>query len=170
MPKAWNLADVAGPKQARVTKPEILAALVKKAKRPILIVGAEILQNGVIDRVIEIGKKGIPVAATAHTVKTFLEKGYTPVSGDLGLHEVTNLLKDPEWKGFDGQGNYDMVIFLGITYYFASRMLSTLKHFAPHLRAYSIDRYYHVNAVMSLDNIFEEQKFIEALDIFVSKL
>jgi acetyl-CoA decarbonylase/synthase complex subunit epsilon len=142
----------------------------KKAKRPILIVGAEILQNGVIDKVIEIGKKGIPVAATAHTIKTFLEKGYTPVSGDLGLHEVTNLLKDPDWKGFDGRGNYDMVIFLGITYYFASRMLSTLKNFAPHLRAYSIDRYYHVNAVMSLDNIFEEQKFIEALDIFVSKL
>jgi CO dehydrogenase/acetyl-CoA synthase epsilon subunit len=34
MVKAWNLADVAGPKHARVTKPEIVAALVKKAKCP----------------------------------------------------------------------------------------------------------------------------------------
>jgi acetyl-CoA decarbonylase/synthase complex subunit epsilon len=170
MAKAWNLADVAGPKQARVTKPEIIAALVKKAKRPLLVVGAEILNDGVIDRVIEIGKKGIPIAATAHTIKTFLEKGFKPASSDLGVHEVTNLLKDPEWKGFDGKGNYDMVIFLGINYYLASRMLSTLKHFAPHLRAYSLDRYYHVNAEMSLENIFEDQKFLEALDTFINKL
>ncbi len=170
MAKAFNLADVAGPKQARVTKPEIIAALAKKAKRPLLVVGAEILEDGVIDKVIEIGNKGIPVAATAHTIKTFIEKGFTPVSSDLGVHEVTNLLRDPDWKGFDGKGNYDMVIYLGISYYLASRMLSTLKHFAPHLRAYSIDRYYHVNAEMSLDNIFEKQKFIEALDVFISKL
>ncbi|MCK4885653.1 CO dehydrogenase/acetyl-CoA synthase complex subunit epsilon, partial [Candidatus Bathyarchaeota archaeon] len=36
----WQTAEIAGPKKALViTKPEVAAAMIKRAKRPILIVG-----------------------------------------------------------------------------------------------------------------------------------
>ena len=71
------------------------------------------------------------------------------------LHELTNCLRDPNWKGLDGKGNYDLVIFFGIVYYYASQMLSCIKNFAidPLIRAVSIDRYYHPQARMSFTNI-----------------
>jgi acetyl-CoA decarbonylase/synthase complex subunit epsilon len=34
-------------------------------------------------------------------------------------------------------------------------MLSTLKHFAPHLKTFSIDRFYHPNAEFSFENMTE---------------
>ena len=36
----WQTAEIAGPKKAMVvTKPEVAVAMIKQAKRPILIVG-----------------------------------------------------------------------------------------------------------------------------------
>ncbi|MEM0111421.1 MAG: carbon monoxide dehydrogenase beta subunit family protein, partial [Candidatus Parvarchaeota archaeon] len=59
----WQIAEVPGPRKALViTKPEVVAAMIKKAKSPILIVGhkaAEIdFEEGkLIDFLIEFSKK-----------------------------------------------------------------------------------------------------------------
>ncbi|MCP8321098.1 MAG: CO dehydrogenase/acetyl-CoA synthase complex subunit epsilon, partial [archaeon] len=73
----------------------------------------------------------------------------------MGIEDLVNRLKEKEWEGFDGKGNYDSVIFIGGVYYFQSLMLSTLKHFAPHLKTFSIDRFYHPNAEFSFENMNE---------------
>ena len=48
--------------------PKVMAAIIKKAKRPLLVVGAELFDDPVMfDKMIEMGKTGIPIAATAHS-------------------------------------------------------------------------------------------------------
>lgn len=153
MEKPFDTANIPGPEMGKISNPNVMGKLISRAKRPLLIVGAEILEDGLIDKAIEMSKKGIPIAATGHSCAGFVDKGYNEFTY-FGLHELTNCLRDPDWKGLDEEGNYDVVIFLGITYYLASQMLSTVKNFctSPRIRGISIDRYYHPNAGMSFDN------------------
>lgn len=165
MEKPFDTANIPGPKMGRVVTPEVLGKLISRAKRPLLIVGAEILEDGLIDKAIEIGKCGIPIAATGHSSVGFVDEGYSEFTYS-GLHGLTNCLRDPDWKGLDGEGNYDVVIFFGITYYLASQMLSTIKNFCtdPRMRGISIDRYYHPNAGMSFAN-YSQKKMDEYMDM-----
>jgi len=105
-------------------------------------------------------------------MRGFVENEYTENVYYYNLHELTNCLRDPNWKGLDGAGNYDFVIFYGIIYYYASQMLSCLKNFAtePLMRTVSIDRYYHPNARMSFTNIMPrmEDEYKAMLKEFVS--
>ena len=165
----FDTANIPGPKMAKAVNPKVMGKLISRAKRPLLIVGMEILTDDLIDRAIEIGSKGIPIAATAHSIKGFREKDYNRSVKSIGLHELTNDLRDPEWKGLDGGGNYDLVIFLGITYYFASQMMAALKNFAPHLKTISIDRYYHPNAGMTFGNL-SKADLLEALKEVIEEL
>ncbi len=151
--KPYDTANIPGPKMAKEGKPVVVAKLVGKAKRPLLVVGMEILENGLLEHAVDIGKKGVTIAATAHSIKGFREAGYTKDVHYIGIHELTNDLRDPDWKGLDGKGNYDVVLFLGITYYLSSQMMAALKNFAPHLKSISIDRYYHPNAEFSYANM-----------------
>lgn len=48
--------------------------------------------------------------------------------------EITNLLKSPELGGIRGEGQHDLAIFVDLMYYMEAQMLSTLKHFAPHIK------------------------------------
>jgi acetyl-CoA decarbonylase/synthase complex subunit epsilon len=71
----------------------------------------------------------------------------------------------------DGKGQYDVVIFMGIFYKFASAMFSTLKNFNRDNKRVSIDRYYHVNADMTFGNLaFDQEKYHEAVDEVIGKL
>jgi len=152
----FDVANIPGPETGEVAPPEVIGSYISGAKRPLLVVGSELLRDDFfLDIAIEIGKKGIPIAATGHSVKRFVEKGYREEVYYYNLHELTNCLRDPNWKGLDGAGNYDFVIFYGIIYYYASQMLSCLKNFAtdPLVRTVSIDRYYHPNARMSFTNV-----------------
>ena len=147
-----DVANIPGPETGEVVAPEVIGSYISSAKRPLLVVGSEILRDDFfIELAIELGKKGIPIAATGHSIRGFVEKGYTEAVNYYNLHELTNCLRDPNWKGLDGKGNYDFVIFFGIIYYYASQMLSCIKNFAidPLMRAVSIDRYYQPNARMS---------------------
>ncbi|MHC1584892.1 MAG: CO dehydrogenase/acetyl-CoA synthase complex subunit epsilon, partial [Candidatus Syntropharchaeia archaeon] len=139
----FDVANIPGYEMGRVVPPEVMGSVISTAKRPLLVVGAEVLEDDLIEKAIEIGKKGIPIAATGHSTVGFVEKGYDGFTY-IPLHELTNCLRDPEWKGLDGKGNYDLVIFFGITYYLASQMLSCIKNFCtnPLMKAISIDRYY----------------------------
>ncbi|MCD6204015.1 MAG: CO dehydrogenase/acetyl-CoA synthase complex subunit epsilon [Methanophagales archaeon] len=171
----FDVANIPGPEMGEVAPPEVIGNYISRAKRPLLVVGSEILRDDFfLETAIEIGKKGIPIAATGHSIRGFVEKGYTENVNYCNLHELTNCLRDPNWKGLDGKGNYDFVIFFGIVYYYASQMLSCIKNFAidPLIRAVSIDRYYHPQARMSFTNISPkmEAEYKDMLNRLVSSI
>ena len=60
------------------------------------------------------------------------------------------------------------MVFFGITYFYASQAISSLKNFSD-TRVISIDKYYHPNADMSFGNLNKEV-FIAALDQIIAQL
>jgi len=156
--EAWQRAEIAGPSKANVIpKPEVFVAMVKRAKRPILIAGHRSVEvtegDPPIDFIIRIAKAvNMPLVATAHTVGQFIKRGLQPAAF-MPAVDITNRLVDPSWKGLDGQGPYDLTVFTGIPYYLEWLLLSGLKHFAPDLRTISLDRFYHPQASWSFGNV-----------------
>lgn len=158
----WQRAETAGPLRAHVlTKADVAVALIKKARRPILVVGHNVVGEspksaGPMDYVIQISKAGnIPVVATANSGKAFLEKGYEPASL-MGAMDIANRLRDESWAGLDGRGPYDALLILGLPYYMEWLILSGLKHFAQRLTTLSLDRYYQPHATWSFPNVSTE--------------
>jgi len=155
--EAWQRAEIAGPSKAFVIpKPDVLSALIKRVKRPILVVGhraAEVSEGEpYIDTIIRIAKAGnIPVVATAHIVGEFVKRGFQPATW-MPAVDITARLQDPSWTGLDGKGQYDLAIFTGIPYYMEWLLLSGLKHFASHLKTVSLDRFYQPQAAWSFGN------------------
>ena len=83
--------------------------------------------------------------------------------------EIINHLKDPAWAGVKKEGNHDLVIFMGIRTDLAEQGLSTLKHFARHLRTMTLCKYYYPNASYSLPNL-KDGKWKEFLDSLLMNL
>ena len=171
MAEPWQRAEISGPKKASViTKPEVVCAMVKKAKRPIFVVGykaAEIdLEGGKpIDFVIRIARAArIPVVATAQTVAEFLRRGFQPAAW-MSAMDIGNRLTDPSWS-VSGEGKpHDLALFLGIRYYMGWVIESGLKSFAPHLKTISLDRFYQPHCDWSFQNLSIEdwRKNLEAI-------
>jgi len=163
----WQKGNIFGPKTAVAPKGEVVGRLMKAAKRPLIVAGAEILEErldgkSLLSYVVELSKSGgIPVVATAHTPKRLHESNLQSAAA-MGTVEITDRLRDRSWS-LDGKGPHDLAIFVGITYQLQSQMLSTLKHFAPHLKTISLDRYYHPNADFSFPNL-DEKTWIQNLD------
>jgi acetyl-CoA decarbonylase/synthase complex subunit epsilon len=158
--KPWQWGNVPGHEMATPVKGDVVAKLIKGAKRPLLVVGGEALREKwggklLIDFVAELAKAGVPVVATAHTYKALRERGVEPAA-IMTVADVTNRLQDPSWS-VDGKGVHDLAIFVGISYQLQSQMLSTLKHFATHLRTISLDRYFHPNATFSMPNLKQDE-------------
>ncbi len=167
----WQTAEIAGPKKALViTKPEVVSAMIKRAKKPILIVGHEAaevqLKNGnLIDYIIRIAENAkIPVVATAHVQREFFKKGFQ-VDAWMPVVDIANRLRDSEWNGLDGKGPYDLALFVGIPYYMEWLILSGLKHFSYGLKTISLDMHYQPHASWSFPNLPVEdwEKNLEAL-------
>ena len=172
---SWQKAEIAGPVKALViTKPEVVIAMIKKAKRPLLIVGHEAAEikiddKKLLDYAIYISKNGnIPLVATAHIVGDFVKKGFH-TAATLSAVDISNRLIDPEWMGFDGNGQYDLAIFMGITHYFENILFSSLKHFSQNLKTISLDNYYHPHASWSFPNL-SKKDWVQNLEIIISKL
>jgi acetyl-CoA decarbonylase/synthase complex subunit epsilon len=169
----WEIGNIFGPKTAMASKGEVVGRLIKAAKRPLIVVGAKTLEEELggktlLSYVVELSKSGgIPVVATAHTLKPLLESSLQPAAA-MGMVEITDRLRDQDWS-LDGKGPHDLAIFVGITYQLQSQMLSTLKHFATHLKTVSLDRYYHPNADFSFPNL-DEKIWIQNLDKVVGTL
>jgi|Deesub1362A_J573_1020465.scaffolds.fasta_scaffold22526_1 acetyl-CoA decarbonylase/synthase complex subunit epsilon len=169
----WQLGNVPGPKTALKLTGEVAGKLLKKAKNPLIIVGAEALKVKVgekllLDYVIEIAEVAkIPIVATSSTLSAFLERGVEPALS-MGAIEITDRLRDPEWS-LDGSKPHDIVVYVGITYQLQSQLLSCLKNFAPQIRTLSLDRYYHPNATWSFQNL-SEKDWIENLNILMKTL
>ena len=154
----WQTAEIPGPKKALViTKPEVVATMIKKAKRPILVVGhkaveTEMDKKKLIDLMVELAKKAeIPVVATAHIVGEFHKRKHKP-AGFMSAVDIGNRLVDPEWTGIEGKGQHDLALFVGLPYYMEWTILSGLKHYAPNLKTISLDNVYHPHASWSFPN------------------
>jgi len=167
----WQTAETPGPTKALViTKPEVVVAMIKRAKRPILIVGHEAAETGLgkekaVDHLIRVAKAGkIPVVATAHILGEFLQRGFQPVAS-MSAVDIANRLRDPGWKGLDGKGPYDLALIAGVPYPMGWVILSGLKHFSG-LRTISMDPYYHPQASWSFPNLSgkEWEKNLKAVE------
>lgn len=169
----WQCAEIAATKKANAMKPEVAAALIKKAKRPILVVGSNATKrtlNGklLIEYLIDFSQaSGVPVVATAHIVGEFLKRGYEPAEF-MSAMDIGNRLVDSEWPGIDGKGHPDLALWVGLPYYMESLILSGLKHFAPDLKTMTIDNVYHPHANWSFPNI-SVNDWIENLKILTEK-
>ena len=154
----WQCAEIAATKKANpITKPEVAVAMIKRAARPILVVGSNATERWMenkqlIDYLIDFAKASkVPVVATAHMVGEFLKRGYEP-AGFMSAMDIGNRLVDPEWQGIHGKGPHDLALFVGMPYYMEALILSGLKHFAPDLRTMTIDNLYHPHASWSYPN------------------
>ncbi|AIG99365.1 MULTISPECIES: CO dehydrogenase/acetyl-CoA synthase complex subunit epsilon [Archaeoglobus] len=167
----FDVANIPGPKMATLLeKGKPVANMIKKAKRPLLIVGPD-MTDEMFERVKKFVEKDITVVATGSAITRFIDAGLGEKVNYAVLHELTQFLLDPDWKGFDGQGNYDLVLMLGSIYYHGSQMLAAIKNFAPHIRALAIDRYYHPNADMSFGNLWKrEEDYLKLLDEILAEL
>jgi acetyl-CoA decarbonylase/synthase complex subunit epsilon len=171
-----SVNTMTGTKFARLIEdPEEYALYIKKASRPLLVIGSWALKvpigdKLVIDYAVEIARTlDIPICATAHTAKKLREMGVEPDS-TLDIIEILNHLKDPDWKGVRGKGNHDLVMFFGFRTDLGEQGLSTLKHYAPHLKTMTLCKYYYPNASYSLPNFRKDDKWKEFLDTMITHL
>ena len=175
--ESWQKAEIPGPKKAFIIpKPEVVSATVKRAIRVLLVIGSEATNietkdGDLIDSAIRLGKiEKIKIAVTGHLIGEFIKRGYKEASS-IPLFNLGDRLRDPDWKGLDGEGSYDLVLFLGFPYYFEWLMLSGLKNFASNLRTVSLGRHYQPNANWSFPNTLLEKwkdnldKIIEDLEV-----
>jgi acetyl-CoA decarbonylase/synthase complex subunit epsilon len=171
----WQKAEIAGPKKALlIMKPEVVVAMMKRAKRLILVIGHQTVEDysnevKMIDYAIRISNAaGIPTVATAHIAGECIKKGFQPASS-MSAMEIGNRLNDPEWKGLDGRGPYDLAMFMGLPYYMQFVILSGLKHFSPNLKTISLDRFYNPHATWSFPNL-SVKNWSENFKIIINKL
>lgn len=169
---SWQTAEVGGPKKAVVIKkPEVVAAALRKAERPLLILGhraGELGSGGVkmVDLLVELARvAGLTVIATGNTSAALRERDYTS-HAVMPAVDAGNRLTDPAWTGIDGRGPYDLVLIAGLPYPMAWTILSGLKHFSPKLKTLSLDPGYQPHATWSLSNISIEDwmAFMQSLD------
>lgn len=154
----WQPTVIAGPKQGLLVTPETAEMMLGKAKRPLMIMGPLINNSTAQALAIKIAEKyNIPIVSTGNAFKSL--KKASVKSKFYGVVEIVNLLQDPDWKGIDGEGQYDLVVFIGVIYYLGSQGLSTLKHFAPHLKTLTLCKYFHSNADASFPNMKDEEWF-----------
>ena len=159
-----------GTKTARIVEdPADCAHLIKRSKRPLLVVGPRTLTMSLggkplIEYAVAIANAlEIPICATAHTNRKLLEMGAEPVSR-YDIIEIINHLKDHAWHGVKKEGNHDLVIFLGIRTDLGEQALSTLKHYAPHLKTMTLCKYYYPHASYSLPNFRKDEQWKEFLE------
>ncbi len=167
----WQKAEIPGPKSGLpLHRPENLISLLNNSKNPLLIIGhraAEIdLGNRkLIDYLLDLARgRTISVIATAHTIKELINRGFHEASS-MPLMDIANRLRDNEWRGLNGTGAYDLVLFSGFPYYMAWLVFSGLKHMSPQLKTISLDGQFQPNASFSIPNISpsELQEFFEKL-------
>ncbi len=160
----WQPTVIAGPKQALLVTPETAEMMLQKAKRPLMVIGPLIKDSPVQTLASKIAEKwNIPIVSTGDAFKSLNEADIS--SKPYGVVEIVNLLKDPDWKGLNGEGQHDLVVFIGVIYYIGSQGLSTLKHFAPHLKTLTLCKFFHSNADASFPNMKDEEwiKYLEKL-------
>jgi acetyl-CoA decarbonylase/synthase complex subunit epsilon len=156
-PKRFQIADIQVSREATAVKPEVVSRMVNKAKNPVLVTGKYLLKEPeLVNIAVKFYEKGIPIIATGGSSKPLIEKGVKPLSVVFTLHQITQYMLDPDWKGFNGQP-YDVVVYLGFTPYYLSRMLSAMKHFSK-VTTIAIDEFFHPHAKFSFTNLTKDKE------------
>ena len=165
-----------GIKSARLVEEAAECAnYIQKAKRPLLVIGPLLLQSRadgklLMEYALDLAKAaGIPVCATAQTRGKMVELGVQP-DCVYDTVEIINALKDPDWRGVKKEGNHDLVMFFGIRSDLGSQGLSTLKHFAPHLKTMTLCKHYFPHASYSLPNFKKDAMWQEFLESLIAEL
>jgi acetyl-CoA decarbonylase/synthase complex subunit epsilon len=171
----WQKAEIAGPKKALlILKPEVIAALMKKSKRSLLVVSHQAAEEyskegKMLDFVIRLSQTAdIPIVATGHTSNELMKRGVQP-QALMSAMDIGSRLADPEWKGLDGKGPYELALFIGLPYYMQFVILSGLKHFSTNLTTISLDRFYNPHASWSFPNL-SVTEWKENVDTVINKL
>ena len=155
--------------------PSEYAALIKQARRPLLVLGPKLLEKPfgekiLLEYALELAKvANMPTCATAHIRAKMMELGVKPDS-EYDAVEIINHLKDLQWKGVRKEGNHDLVLFFGIRTDLGNQGLSALKHFAPHLRTMTLCKYVFPNADYSLPNFRNDGVWKAFLEELISSL
>ncbi|MCI2425984.1 CO dehydrogenase/acetyl-CoA synthase complex subunit epsilon [Candidatus Acetothermia bacterium] len=172
----WDVNILTGTKTARIIEdPVQFAGLIKKATRPLYILGPDTVDRKIGDKLflkycLDLAKAGnLPICATAHVQKKMEEFGVKPNSS-YDIIEIVNHLKDPEWQGVNKEGNHDLIVFSGVRCDLAERGLATLKHFAPHLKTMALCRFSHPNADFALPVIRKDEKWQEYFASLIANL
>ena len=162
-PITGQLAEIPGPQKAQIfPNAEVAISLIKKASRPLFVIGSESIHvttadGKLLDTSIRLLKNPkITVVATGHLVAEFIKRKENRVYS-MQLMNLGDRLRDPNWGGFDGKGPYDLVVFVGFPYYLEWLVLSGLKSFAMKLRTISLDRTYHPNATWSVGYMVDKE-------------
>ena len=173
----WLRAEVPGPAKALViTKPEVVLAMIKKAKYSILVVGHEAAEIELgdkkpIDYAIRIAKAAkIPLIATAHTIGEFLKRDFQPTAW-MSAMDIGSRLVDPQWSASGQGGPHDLALFIGLPYTMEWLIQSGLKSFAPQIKTISLNRFYQPHSNWSFANLSLEewQKNLETIAQGVGK-
>jgi acetyl-CoA decarbonylase/synthase complex subunit epsilon len=160
----WLRYEVPGSTQSTVvSKPAVIAALLKKAARPLIVVAhyAEVPAGPagspveIIIRIADAGK--IPVITTPSTAPAFRKRGFIPAA-TLSIMEIGSRLNDPGWGICDDHQHPDLVLFIGFPYSMGWLLQSGLKSFAPKgMRFVSIDQRYQPHCTLSFPNLSREE-------------
>lgn len=156
----WQRGEIPGPIKAIVLRDsKVIASLLKKARRPILVIGYMVerfSKEGVdiYEFIVQLSKLiDLHVVATGRHVNVLRERGVESVVL-IPAMELLDRISDPQWSGLDGRGQYDLLILMGFPYYYEWLMLSRLKHYAySYLKTLTLDPYYHPNATYTLVNL-----------------
>jgi acetyl-CoA decarbonylase/synthase complex subunit epsilon len=171
--RTGQTAEIPGPKKAIVIpKPKVAVSMIKRAERPLLVVGSkapdiETNDGDLVDSAIRFLKTGVTVVATGHLSKTFRDRGVEVYS--MQFMNLGDRLRDPGWSGFDGKGPYDLVLFVGTLYYMEWLVQSGLKSFAQDLRTVSLGNAYQPNASWSMGSS-PRKNWLTALDEIIKGL
>jgi acetyl-CoA decarbonylase/synthase complex subunit epsilon len=173
--RTGQIAEIAGPKKANIfPNAKVASLLINRAKRVLIVVGSEGIKiktndGDMIDSVIRImSNPKVTVVATGHLVGEFRKRGVENAHS-MSIFVLGDRLRYPDWEGFDGNGPYDSVVFLGFAYYIEWLVESGLKSFAQGLRTISLDRSYQPNAEWSL-GWMPEPDWRETLEVIISSL
>ena len=164
MSKPYQKANIPGPEiGVAVFDPHTMANMIKKASKPLLVIGAESINRTIGKRsyaefLTELAAKAnCEVITTTSAYKFLSEKGKVRNGTVMSLINITNRLRDENWLNVSGKGKkYDLVIFGGFLVYYVSQSLSTLKNYSEY-RTMILDRYHHPNARYSLPNLEKEE-------------
>lgn len=157
----WQRAEIPGPtKGFTIPKPDVVVALIRRAKRPILIVGHRASEEALdqaklIDYAAEVAKAGgVPVASSGRSFAELRRRGIR--ASLMSAVEAANRLVDPSWEGLDGSGPHDLALFMGLPYYVEWVILSGIKHFS-NVKTISLGRFYQPHASWSFPNLNLEE-------------
>ena len=152
----WYHGNEPGGPKAMVGDADRMGKVIGRAKRILVVTGPRIgSDGGALYGVAKVVPKTDFVASPSTRPTISTEIGFEP-DAYMNVLEVMDRLRDPYWKGFDGKGRYDLVILMGMDYYYESQMFSLMKHFGHGVKAMSLDRRYQPNASYSFGNLARE--------------